>query len=143
MPPPGVKARVDRFWRAVKRLGELASTPKRDFVKNADKVDAAERNLQVAVEALIDVGEFIISRMGWETPRSYREVGEILKRHGVLDEELERKYGELVRLRNIVIHNYVYLTPEEVYEYAGKLRKTLTTLASKLLGYMADRGLDP
>ena len=40
----------------------------------------------MAVEALIDLGEFIIAAMNWEPPRSYREVAMVLAKHGVLDD---------------------------------------------------------
>ena len=79
MPPPGVKARIDRFWRAIKRINQLYSLGLQNFVKNEDALDAGERNLQVAVEALIDVGEALIAKMDWRTPKSYKDIGLILK----------------------------------------------------------------
>jgi uncharacterized protein YutE (UPF0331/DUF86 family) len=38
-------------------------------------IDASERNLQVAVEATIDVSEALIAYMRWRTPKSYKEIG--------------------------------------------------------------------
>ncbi|RLE77881.1 MAG: hypothetical protein DRJ56_01375 [Thermoprotei archaeon] len=61
MPSPGVRARVDRFWRGVRRLGEIRSAGIDAFLRDENLVDAAERNLQVAVEAFIDVCEALIS----------------------------------------------------------------------------------
>jgi len=62
LPAPGVKARVDRFWRAIRRLKTISEVGEERFVDNEDLIDAAERNLQVAVEATIDVGEALIAR---------------------------------------------------------------------------------
>ena len=76
MPPPGVKARVDRFWRSVERLKAIFRSGREVFLVDEDKVDAAERNPQVVVEAMIDVGAFLASSMRWETPKSYGDVGE-------------------------------------------------------------------
>jgi len=45
MPAPGVKARVDRFWRAMKRLQEISSVSVEELMKNEDLRDACERNL--------------------------------------------------------------------------------------------------
>lgn len=64
MPAPGVKARVERFWRAIRRLKTISEVGEERFVDNEDLIDAAERNLQVAVEATIDVGEALIAYMG-------------------------------------------------------------------------------
>ncbi|NAZ25069.1 MAG: DUF86 domain-containing protein, partial [Thermofilum sp.] len=85
MPAPGVKARVERFWRAVRRLKTISEVGEERFVDNEDLIDAAERNLQVAVEATIDVREALIAYMRWRTPRSYREIGSILLEQGVID----------------------------------------------------------
>jgi len=63
VPTPGVKVRIDRFWRAIRRLRELSDISKESFIKNDDKIDAAERNLQVSIETMIDVEEFLISYM--------------------------------------------------------------------------------
>lgn len=82
MPSPGVKARIDRFWKAVKRLEYFKSYSMDEFTANEDLIDSCERNLQVAIEALIDVGEALISNLDWRTPKSYREVGIILRGKG-------------------------------------------------------------
>jgi len=74
MPAPGVRARIDRFWRAIKRLKAIISVGEEQFAGNEDLIDAAERNLHVAIEAVIDVGEALIAYMGWRTPKSYRDV---------------------------------------------------------------------
>ncbi len=70
MPAPRVKARIDRFWRAARRLQEISGVDFERFIRSEDLIDASERNLQVAIEATIDVSEAIIAYMRWRTPRS-------------------------------------------------------------------------
>ncbi|MGC9201814.1 MAG: type VII toxin-antitoxin system HepT family RNase toxin [Thermoproteota archaeon] len=115
MPAPGVKARIDRFWRAIKRLQKISNVGEEQFVENEDLIDASERNLQVAVEATIDVSEALIAYMRWRTPKSYKEIGTILLENKVIDEALSEQFKEAVNIRNILVHNYVYLTPRELY----------------------------
>jgi len=143
MPSPGVKARIDRFWRAIKRLEYLKSYDKDDFISNENLVDACERNLQVAIEALIDVGEALISNMDWRTPKSYREVGVILKENKVISKDDLKHFIELVKIRNILVHNYVYISPEKVYELAMKYTSILTTLIKRIIDFMDKVGIDP
>ena len=143
MPTPGVKVRIDRFWRAIRRLREFSDVSKESFIKNDDKIDAAERNLQVSIEAMIDVGEFLISYMKWETPKSYREIAEILNKHGVLDNEMREEFVDLVRIRNIIVRNYVYLSPEDIYSYSKRTIEGLTNLMKKILIFMANNNIDP
>jgi uncharacterized protein YutE (UPF0331/DUF86 family) len=143
MPAPGVKARVERFWRAIRRLKTISEVGEEHFVDNEDLIDAAERNLQVAVEATIDVGEALIAYMRWRTPRSYREVGSILLEQGVIDETLYRLFQEAVSIRNILVHNYVYMAPKELYANIKSLITPLTRIMNSVLSYMREKNIDP
>ncbi|MEM0452797.1 MAG: DUF86 domain-containing protein [Ignisphaera sp.] len=143
MPPPGVKARIDRFWRAVKRLQKITSYNLTNFLQNEDLIDAGERNLQVVIEAMIDVSEFLISYMKWRTPRSYRDVGLILFENGVISKEQEELFRKAVNLRNILIHNYIYMAPDELYNNLKSFTNLLTIIMNTILSYMEREGVDP
>jgi len=143
MPSPGVKARINRFWRAVKRLEYFKNYSREEFVSNEDLIDSCERNLQVAIEALIDVGEALISNLDWRTPKSYREIGVILKENGVLTNSDLKYFVKLVKIRNILIHSYVYISPERVYEITRKYTTILTVLMKKIINFMNRAGIDP
>jgi len=99
--------------------------------------------LQVAVEATIDVGEALIAYMRWRTPRSYREVGSILLEQGVIDETLYKLFQEAVSIRNVLVHNYVYMTPKELYANIKNLITPLTRLMNSVLSYMQEKNIDP
>jgi len=143
MPSPGVKARIDRFWRAIKRLEDLQLIDLKDFIKDENAIDAAERNLHVAIEAMIDVCEALISYMKWRTPRSYRDVGKILGDRGLLSHEEVVTFEEAVRLRNILVHNYIYISPHNVYKTIRELRMSLVKIVSRVLDYMKTQNIDP
>jgi uncharacterized protein YutE (UPF0331/DUF86 family) len=143
VPAPGVKARVERFWRAIRRLKTISEVGEERFAENEDLIDAAERNLQVAVEAAIDVGEALIAYMRWRTPRSYREVGAILLERGVIDETLYRLFQEAVSIRNVLVHNYVYMAPKELYANIKSLITPLTRIMNSVLRYMQEKNIDP
>ena len=85
MPSPGVKARIDRFWRAVKKLQRFSEISMERFIESEDVIDAAERNLHIAVEAAIDLGEALIAYMRWRSPRSYREIATIFLENKAID----------------------------------------------------------
>ncbi|PLJ78458.1 MAG: hypothetical protein B7L53_00460 [Thermofilum sp. NZ13] len=81
VPSPGLVGRVERFKRAVLRLIKVREMSKEEFLSNPLVIDATERNFQVAIEALLDVGSFIISKKGWPRRRgTRRSVGSWLTR---------------------------------------------------------------
>lgn len=143
MPSAGVKARIDRFWRAVKRLHEICGVQPTIFVGDKNLVDAGERNLQVAIEAVVDLGEALIASLGWMTPKSYRDVGRILMENGVMDKRLGEAFEKAVKLRNILIHNYIYLAPEDVYGHIEELKDSLTAIMNSIINHMQTHGIDP
>lgn len=142
MPSPGVKMRINRFWKSCKRLKELSKYSLNQFKSNQDFIDICERNLHIAIEAVIDVGEVIISHMGWRTPRSYRDVIDILWENNIINRLKHDILIDLIKVRNILVHNYVYLPPEKLYETIRDLDILIETM-SIFLKYMEENGIDP
>jgi uncharacterized protein YutE (UPF0331/DUF86 family) len=143
MPPPGVKARIDRFWRAIRRLREISAIDSERFISDENLIDACERNLQVAIEATIDVSEALISYMKWRTPKSYRDVSLILLENKVLNEFLNNKFIETIEFRNILVHNYIYLNPKQIYDRINDLINILTQIMNSVLEYFQKNNIDP
>ena len=50
---------------------------------------------------------------------------------------------KLVKIRNILIHSYVYISPERVYEITRKYATILTVLMKKIINFMNRAGIDP
>jgi uncharacterized protein YutE (UPF0331/DUF86 family) len=143
MPPPGVKARIDRFWRAIRRLREISAIDSERFINDENLIDACERNLQVAIEATIDVSEALISYMRWRTPKSYRDVSLILLENKILNEFLNNKFIEAIEFRNILVHNYIYLNPKQIYDRINDLINILTQIMNSVLEYFQKNNIDP
>ncbi len=53
--------------------------------------------------------------MGWRTPRSYRDVIYIVG-NNIINRLKHDMLIDLIKVRNILVHNYVYLPPEKLYE---------------------------
>jgi uncharacterized protein YutE (UPF0331/DUF86 family) len=143
MPSPGVKARIDRFWRAIRRLREISAIDAGRFINDENLIDACERNLQVAIEATIDVSEALISYMKWRTPKSYRDVSLILLENKILNEFLNNKFIEAIEFRNILVHNYIYLNPKQIYDRINDLINILTQIMNIILEYFQKNNIDP
>lgn len=67
---------------------------------------AVERNLQLALECAIDVGEMLIATRGWPRPEENRDVFRVLGENGVLDEDLAARMMRAAGLRNLLVHQY-------------------------------------
>ncbi|MDT7892005.1 MAG: DUF86 domain-containing protein [Thermoproteota archaeon] len=143
MPPPGVKARIDRFWRAIRRLREISEVDLNRFLSDENLIDTCERNLQIAIKATLDVCEALISYMKWRTPNSYREISLILLENKIIDEFLNSKFIEAIELRNILVHNYVYLNPKQIYNKISDLTNILIKIMNNVINYFKEKNIDP
>jgi len=72
---------------------------------------AIERNLQLAIECALDIGEVIISYENLEKPEDYQGIIIILGKEGVIPEEFADRFREAAKLRNILVHMYTEVDP--------------------------------
>lgn len=70
-----------------------------------------ERNLQLAIECALDIGEVIISSENLEKPEDYKSIIEILGKEGIIPLKFASKFKETAKLRNILVHMYTDINP--------------------------------
>lgn len=100
-----IRAKLDQCRPYYDRLLELRL---RLAERDVDWIvwDSVERNLQLAVQCAIDVGEMVISWKGFERAEENKDVFAILGRHKILDEPLAERMAEAAGLRNLLVHEY-------------------------------------
>jgi uncharacterized protein YutE (UPF0331/DUF86 family) len=83
---------------------------------------AIERDLQVAIEACIDVGKVIIAEKRLRPPQSMKDVFSVLYENGFVDRRMLKNLENMVGVRNILVHRYEKIDLEIIY---GILKKHL------------------
>jgi len=71
-----------------------------------------ERLVQLILQALLDLGAMVISALGGPRPRSYSEIGPILKEMAVIGEEEAKLLKSMAGLRNLLVHAYAVVERE-------------------------------
>ncbi len=69
-----IRKLLERLEIAIKRLESKRGINFDEFLVNWEVHSAILRELQVAIEVCIDIGNHIIADMGWESPEVYRDV---------------------------------------------------------------------
>ncbi len=119
--------RLERFNAGIKILEELKKVEKDVFVNDLKLLSLAERNIQVCVEFVVDLANFIIGKLGLKMPESYKESIERIKEAGIIDEKLKDNLVDLVGLRNILVHMYADIRADLIFDELEEIIKILKT----------------
>jgi uncharacterized protein YutE (UPF0331/DUF86 family) len=119
--PIVIDKRIRKIEEHLRRLDEMSKTPKEEFLRDWKIQDVVLRNFQVVMDACCDIGAHLISKEGKDVPDTYAGVIERLQELKILPEDLADKIVDLVKFRNIIVHEYLYLDMEKVYEKLQEL----------------------
>jgi uncharacterized protein YutE (UPF0331/DUF86 family) len=110
--------RIAKIRERVRHLGRLDAVSREQFLASEVEQRAVERELQIVIEACLDIGHHVISREGLRRPNDYREVFVILREASIIDRDLGRRLEDMASFRNRLVHGYLDLDPSRVYEMA-------------------------
>lgn len=105
--PEVVLARLAHLARALGQLERLAALPAESREGEPLHLLALERALQLAAEAIFDIGHHVLAGRNQGVPAHYRDVLPALARCGVLSQDLVERLEGLAGLRNILVHDYI------------------------------------
>jgi uncharacterized protein YutE (UPF0331/DUF86 family) len=77
---------------------------------------STERLLHLGIEAAIDIGNHLISDLRLRKPENNRQIFEILAEDKIIPGALAENLGKMVQFRNILVHDYVKLNREIIFD---------------------------
>lgn len=87
-----------------------------EFVGNPERYGSAERFLQLAIEALLDMGSHVIAEMELGVVNNYGDIPRILAEKGHIAAPLAEKWFRMIGFRNILVHEYLNIDREIVHQ---------------------------
>ncbi len=117
----GIERRLDELNERLARLAPLRDRPRTDFDSEPYLRDIVERNLEVAAQCCIDICHRIIVIEGAQKPRDYHEAILRMGELGVLPPDFADHLAPIAGFRNILIHEYVAVDWDEVYDNLANL----------------------
>lgn len=115
-----VVARIARIREELRRLDRLRAMGLPEFLGSLLHQHATERELQIVIEACLDIGHHLIAREGLRRPGDYKEVFTILGEAGVLPADLVPRLRAMAGLRNVLTHMYLDVDAERVHCFATR-----------------------
>jgi uncharacterized protein YutE (UPF0331/DUF86 family) len=131
-----IEVRLKKLDHAVSRLKRIQRISKDEYTNNQDYQDIAERNFQVAMQTCIDIANYIIAGQNLLVPDEQENIFVVLGKNGVLPEELIKKIKGMVSFRNILVHNYLYTDPNQVYDILQNQLADFNSFAQAIVNYL-------
>jgi uncharacterized protein YutE (UPF0331/DUF86 family) len=115
--PDVMRKRLRLMEGYLKKLHRIQNSVDRDaFLKDTDRQDIVDRNLHLAIESALDIGQHIIAGSGWEPAEEYADVFEILERHGIISKGLLSRVQGMAGFRNLLVHEYAEIDHGQVFD---------------------------
>lgn len=111
-----LRKRLEKLEEYLQILHRLRETPLATFLENPEKYGSAERFLQLAIEAIDDIGSHLVADLQLGTVEWYRDVPELLYEAGYIDEALYQRWLRMIGFRNILVHDYLDIDRHQVYQ---------------------------
>jgi len=137
-----VRVRLARLDQQLQFLQPVAELPLAEFLADHRTHAAAERDLQVAVECVLDICNHIVATEGLGAPASYRDAIVLLGRGGVIPADFAKRLAPMASFRNILVHGYLELDRTQVHRFLCERLEDLRTFGMLVLDWI-DRAPTP
>lgn len=109
--------RLSVIARAVRALQIVREVPLEEFVQDYFLHSAAERAIQVAIQAALDIGSILLSRSSTDVPKEYADIFPALADIDVLPPEFASRLVTMAKFRNVLVHMYIELDLDRLHAY--------------------------
>lgn len=101
-----VQSKLDVIPENLEKLEILRAMGYAAFISDFRNIDSTLHRLQTSIQALVDIGGYVIASLGLRTPSTSGEVIDILVEHSLLKTEQRDRYISMIQFRNRIVHFY-------------------------------------
>lgn len=132
----GLKVKLRQLEEYVNDVKKLRSRPEREFVERSDTEVLAERHIEKACQAALDIANHIVAESGLGAPSMYRDLGYILAKERIITTDMAKKMEEIAKFRNRLVHEYARLDPNLIYQIVQTHIDDLVLFAKQIYTYI-------
>ncbi len=111
-----IQTKIEQLKEYTHYLVELSKLPKDELIGDPHKLASSKYHLQVAIECCVDIGNHIIAKSGFPTPKEYKDTFIILGNKGAFSGDFTKTLTQMARFRNRLVHLYWEIDPETIWD---------------------------
>jgi len=120
-----INEKIEFVEKNLARLRKLRDLSEKEFFADFRNTDAAGHELQVSIEAMLDILSHLVARMRLGSPTNDAELLELAREHGLISDDHYRRFFQMPKFRNLVVHGYMRTDEKRIHAI---LRESLTDL---------------
>ena len=111
-----IQTKIDVIFDNIEKLGSLKTKKYDDFISDFRNIDSTRHRMQTSIQAILDIGSYIIASLGLKTPNTNAEIIEILNEAGYISKDNIETYMKMSQFRNRIVHLYNHIDTKTLYE---------------------------
>jgi uncharacterized protein YutE (UPF0331/DUF86 family) len=113
-----IEEKLESLRRAVRRVSEKRPADVQTLENDFDLQDILTLNLSRAIQLCVDIGMHLISDLELPPPDTMGQTFDVLRKGGVIGDELAKRLKAAVGFRNVAVHNYELINWSIVHSIA-------------------------
>ncbi len=127
---------MKRLEKALQILQQSSKIRFEELIANDVLLSAVERNLHIAIECILDIGNHIIAEKGFETPEDTRDIIRILEEEGIIPSDFADRIKGVAGFRNILVHEYTGIDYKLLHDYLTQRLNDFRDFAMYISSYL-------
>ncbi len=131
-----IEARLENMETALVNLKRYQHLSLKDFNADLSFMWIAAKGLEILIQNLLDIGAHLLAS---EIKNDWDDYGEIilkLGQHGIIPERFAQKILGMAGLRNILVHEYLRIDPNKLYDFMQNRLADFTDFMAYVQDYL-------
>ncbi len=134
--PEVIRKRFNKLDQYLDILKKLQRYTRSEFLSDPEHYGSVERFLHLSIELLTDVGNHIIAEEELGMVNWYSDIPDILNSKNIINIELKEIWIKMIGFRNTLVHEYIDIDLEIVYDVLQNGLDDLEAIKLKLAVYL-------
>lgn len=128
-----IQTKINVLLDNLEKLKYFTSKTYEEFTSDFRNIDSALHRMQTSIQALLDIGSYIIASLGLRTPNTNAEIIEILTEAGYISGNRVETYIKMSQFRNRIVHLYNHIDTDTFYKILVNESSDIKALCEDLL----------
>jgi uncharacterized protein YutE (UPF0331/DUF86 family) len=134
--PDLIKEKIAYSKKYLDRLGNIVKFSKEEFTDDFSLQLESERIFEVISQLMLDICTHIVAYSNETPPITYSDCMKKLVNIGVLEKKESNKFIKIIKMRNLLVHQYGVVDLEILYASLKMLQTDFLIFKEKILAWL-------